>query len=219
MPTADRRRQDLHLQDPRGGQVPRRLAADRGRRGGELERRSSSRPKGVLSPRESHYMMVDKVEAPDPTTVVFHLKFATNAFLPALADPFSFIYQKAILDKDPHWYEKNILGLGPVQVRRATRSASRSRGCATPTIITRGCPISTASPAIYADKQAVRVDAHPQRPRGDRVPRLSADGPRRAGRRARRQDRGAEQRLELRQLSSNPTTRKNRSTMSACAAR
>src|SRR5215472_12775531 len=36
-------------------------------------------PEGFLSPRESHYTMVDKVEAPDPTTVVFHLKFATNA--------------------------------------------------------------------------------------------------------------------------------------------
>src|SRR5262245_661451 len=40
---------------------------------------------GVLSPRESHYMMVDRVEAIDPTTVVFRLKFATGAFLPALA--------------------------------------------------------------------------------------------------------------------------------------
>ena len=35
-------------------------------------------PEGVLSPRESHYMMVDTVEAPDPTTVVFHLKFAES---------------------------------------------------------------------------------------------------------------------------------------------
>ena len=34
-------------------------------------------PKGILSPRESHYVMVDTIEAPDPTTVVFHLKFAT----------------------------------------------------------------------------------------------------------------------------------------------
>src|SRR6516225_2704243 len=38
-------------------------------------------PEGVLSPRESHYVMVDTVEAPEPTTVVFHLKFATSAFL------------------------------------------------------------------------------------------------------------------------------------------
>src|SRR5437879_1880762 len=43
-------------------------------------------PEGVLSPRESHYMMVGTVEALDPTTVVLHLKFATGPFLPALAD-------------------------------------------------------------------------------------------------------------------------------------
>ena len=58
-------------------------------------------PKGVLSPRQSWYTMVDTVEASDPTTVIFHLQFATNAFLPALADPFTFIYKKEVLDKDP----------------------------------------------------------------------------------------------------------------------
>src|ERR1700716_3182827 len=70
-------------------------------------------PDGVSSARESYFIMVDKVEATDPSTVVFRLKFATNAFLPALADPFAWIYKKEILDKDPHWYEKNVLGSGP----------------------------------------------------------------------------------------------------------
>src|SRR6266478_1523836 len=65
-------------------------------------------PEGVASARQSNFVMVDKVEAPDPTTVVFRLKFATDAFLPALADPYAFIYKKAIIDKDPRWYEKNI---------------------------------------------------------------------------------------------------------------
>src|SRR5437899_12107729 len=49
-------------------------------------------PEGVTSARQSHFMMVDKVDAPDPQTVVFGLKFATSAFLPALADPFTWIY-------------------------------------------------------------------------------------------------------------------------------
>src|SRR3954468_11501475 len=40
-------------------------------------------PEGVLSPRSSDFEMVDKVEAPDPATVVFRLKFATTAFMPA----------------------------------------------------------------------------------------------------------------------------------------
>src|SRR5207342_1735240 len=70
-------------------------------------------PAGVTSARESYFIMVDKVEAPDASTVVFHLKFATGAFLPALADPFAWIYKKEVLDRDPHWYEKNIMGSGP----------------------------------------------------------------------------------------------------------
>ncbi len=44
-------------------------------------------PAGVLSPRVSNFMMVDKVEAPDAQTVVFHLKFATEAFLPGDRQP------------------------------------------------------------------------------------------------------------------------------------
>jgi len=55
-------------------------------------------PEGVLSPRSSDFEMVDKIEAPDPSTVVIRLKYATSAFLPALADPFAFIYQKKVLD-------------------------------------------------------------------------------------------------------------------------
>src|SRR5262249_8816144 len=74
-------------------------------------------PDGLISARRGYYSMVDKIEAPDAKTVVFHLKFATAAFLPALADPYAFIYQKALLDKDPHWYEKNIRGSGALRFK------------------------------------------------------------------------------------------------------
>src|SRR6185312_2893843 len=67
-------------------------------------------PKGVSSARQNNFVMVDRIEDPDDTTVIFKLKFATLTFMPALADPFSFIYSKAVLDKDMHWYEKNIMG-------------------------------------------------------------------------------------------------------------
>ena len=70
-------------------------------------------PEGAISARQSTFMMDAKVEAPDPTAVVFRLHFATTAFLPALADPYAFIYKKEILDKDPRWFEKNIMGSGP----------------------------------------------------------------------------------------------------------
>jgi peptide/nickel transport system substrate-binding protein len=115
-------------------------------------------PEGVLSPRESHYMMVDTVEAPDPTTVVFHLKFATSAFLPALADPYSWIYKKATLDKDPRWYEKNILGSGPFKFAGYEIGQS-IKGERNPDYYHNGLPHLDGFTAIYADKQAVRVDA------------------------------------------------------------
>jgi peptide/nickel transport system substrate-binding protein len=115
-------------------------------------------PEGVLSARESHYIMVDKVEAPDPTTVVFRLKFATGAFLPALADPFAWIYQKAILDKDPRWYEKNIMGSGPFKFAGYDTGQS-IKGVRNPDYYHPGQPYLDGFIAIFAPKQAVRVDA------------------------------------------------------------
>src|SRR5262249_19036127 len=47
-------------------------------------RKIISPPEGVSSARQSYYSIVDKLETPDPATVVFRLKFATGAFLPAL---------------------------------------------------------------------------------------------------------------------------------------
>jgi len=110
-------------------------------------------PEGLTSARQSFYVMVDKVEAPDPSTVVFRLKFATTAFLPALADPFTWIYKKAILDKDPHWYEKNILGSGPFKF------AEYQTGVRNPDYYHKGLPYLDSLTGIYADKQAVRVEA------------------------------------------------------------
>jgi len=68
---------------------------------------------GVLSVRQNWWSVVDAVETPDSTTVVFRLKFANTSFLPSLADPFAFIYPKAILDKDPRWFEQHVMGSGP----------------------------------------------------------------------------------------------------------
>jgi peptide/nickel transport system substrate-binding protein len=121
-------------------------------------------PEGVLSARESHYVMVDTVEAPDPTTVVFHLKFATNAFLPALADPYNWIYKKETLDRDPRWYEKNILGSGPFKFVDYQVGQS-IKGVKNHDYYHKGLPYLDGFTGIYADKQAVRVDAI----RADRV--------------------------------------------------
>ena len=115
-------------------------------------------PEGVLSARVSNYLMVDKVEAPDPATVVFRLKFVTGAFLPALANPFNWIYKKAILDKDPHWYEKNILGTGPFKFA-GYETGQSIKGVRNPDYYQKGLPYLDGFTGIYADKQATRVDA------------------------------------------------------------
>jgi peptide/nickel transport system substrate-binding protein len=115
-------------------------------------------PEGVISTRQRNYSMVDRIEASDTSTVVFHLKFPTGAFLPALADPMSWIYEKAKLDKDPHWYEKNIDGTGPFKF--AGYEAGQSiKGVRNPDYYRAGLPYLDGFTGLYADKQAVRVDA------------------------------------------------------------
>jgi len=115
-------------------------------------------PEGVVSARQSYFIMVDKVEAPDPTTVVFRLKFASNAFLPGLADPFAVIYKKEILDRDPHWYEKNVMGSGPFKFAGYDLGQS-IKGVRDPNYYHKGQPYLDGFTAIYAPKQAVRIDA------------------------------------------------------------
>jgi peptide/nickel transport system substrate-binding protein len=115
-------------------------------------------PEGVSSARESWYAMVEKVEAPDATTVVFHLKYATSAFLPALADPYTMIYEKKILDKDPHWYEKNEMGSGPFWFESYDLGQS-IKGKRNPNYYHKGEPYLDGFVGIFSPKQAVRVDA------------------------------------------------------------
>src|SRR5205814_413690 len=97
-------------------------------------------PEGVISARGAGYAaMIDSIEATGPSTVTFGLKQATNAFLPALADPFAFIYRKAVLDKDPHWYEKNIQGSGPFKLE-AYETGPSIRGVRNPDYYQPGFP-------------------------------------------------------------------------------
>ncbi len=70
-------------------------------------------PKGVPSARKAFFTSVKSVSAPDASTVVFKLKYASGAFVPALANPYNWIYSKADLDKHGYkWHAKNINGSG-----------------------------------------------------------------------------------------------------------
>ena len=113
---------------------------------------------GVASARQPYFVMVDFVSAPDARTVVFKLKFATSAFLPALADPFVYIYKKEILDRDPHWYEKNVMGSGPFRFVEYQIGQSM-KGERNPDYYHPGLPYLDGFTAIFAPKQSVIIDA------------------------------------------------------------
>jgi len=70
-------------------------------------------PPGTRSNRQGEYLCVEAVEAPDPSTVVFRLKWPSVSFLASLASPFNWIYRADILARDIHWYETHIMGTGP----------------------------------------------------------------------------------------------------------
>src|SRR6185369_7166340 len=111
------------------------------------------------SARSANYKpFVEKVENPDPKTVVFRLKFATTAFIPAIADPFNFIYKKEILDKDQHWYEKNIMGSGPFKF--VSYDAGQSiKGERFADYHHKGLPYLDGIEGIFAPKEATRIAA------------------------------------------------------------
>lgn len=115
-------------------------------------------PKGVLSARQGWYSVVESVEAPDPSTIIFRLKFAATTFLPSLADPHSVIYPKVILDKDPHWFEKNVLGSGPFRFTGYTIGQSIT-GERNNDYYHRGLPYLDKIIGLYAPKQSVRLSA------------------------------------------------------------
>src|ERR1700676_3604208 len=102
--------------------------------------------------------MIQSVEAPDAKIVVFRLKYATSAFIPALADPYAFLYKKEILDRDLRWFEKNIMGSGPVRFTEYQVGQSIS-GVRNPDYYQRGLPYLDGFTGIFADKQSVRVSA------------------------------------------------------------
>jgi peptide/nickel transport system substrate-binding protein len=69
-------------------------------------------PAGMKSSRRTTYLAVEVVEAPDPSTVRFRLKWPESSFLLNLASPWNFIYKADTLAKDMRWYETHVNGTG-----------------------------------------------------------------------------------------------------------
>jgi peptide/nickel transport system substrate-binding protein len=70
-------------------------------------------PQGVGSTRKGQYAVVDTIRAPDKYEVQFRLKESSGSFISSLLSPYNFVYKAEIIAKDPHWYEKNVMGTGP----------------------------------------------------------------------------------------------------------
>lgn len=70
-------------------------------------------PAGVVSLRKGEYVGMQSVDAPDPDTIVFRLKYPMSSLLSSLASPFNWVYKADLLAKDLHFYETNIMGTGP----------------------------------------------------------------------------------------------------------
>ncbi len=115
-------------------------------------------PEGVASARKAFFVMVEKVSAADDHTVVFDLKYPSGAFIPALANPYNFIYAKAKLDQDIHWYEKNVMGSGPFVFKERQPGALIS-GERNADYYHEGKPYLDGFEAIFAKKQSLRVQA------------------------------------------------------------
>jgi peptide/nickel transport system substrate-binding protein len=72
-----------------------------------------SPPAGVKSLRKAAYAAVEAVEAKDPHTVIFRLKWPESSFLLNLSSPWNWIYRADLIAKDPRWHETHINGTGP----------------------------------------------------------------------------------------------------------
>src|SRR5258705_4746605 len=83
-----------------------------------------SPPDGVRSVRKNAYAAVTSVEAPEPGTVVFKLKFPSASLLENLASPWNVIYPKKYLDKDPNYFKANVMGSGPFRFKNYTRGST-----------------------------------------------------------------------------------------------
>ena len=81
-------------------------------------------PAGVRSIRKNAYTAITAVEAPDPGTVVFKLKFPSASLLANLASPWNVIYPKKYLDQDPNYFKTHVVGSGPFKFKSYTRGST-----------------------------------------------------------------------------------------------
>jgi len=115
-------------------------------------------PQGVASDRQGQYVVVEAVQAPDPYTVVFRLKWPAASFLASVGSPWNWIYKADILAKDMRWYEKNVMGTGPFTFVEHVKG-SHWVGKKNPNYWDKGKPYLDGYRAIFIRDSAAQVAA------------------------------------------------------------
>jgi peptide/nickel transport system substrate-binding protein len=115
-------------------------------------------PTGVTSPRKAVYRQVASVDTPNPATVRITLKQPSPAMLTFLASPWNYIYKAELLEKDPHWYKKNVMGTGPFKLGEYV-PGSHVVGQKNPDYFVKGLPYLDGFRALFIIDGAARVAA------------------------------------------------------------
>src|SRR5437773_2224508 len=115
-------------------------------------------PLGVASERKGAYVNVEAIEAPDPYTLVFRLKWPQGSFLSSLASPWNWIYKADILAKDMRWYETHVMGTGPFVFVEHVKG-SHWVGKKNPNYWDKGKPYLDGYRAIFIKDSAAQVSA------------------------------------------------------------
>jgi len=115
-------------------------------------------PAGVASDRQGQYLVVEAVQAPDPYTVVFRLKWPSASFLASVASPWNWIYKADLLAKDMRWYETNVMGTGPFLFVEHQKG-SHWVGKKNPSYWDKGKPYLDSYRAIFIKDSAAQVAA------------------------------------------------------------
>src|SRR5467141_1643436 len=115
-------------------------------------------PAGVISMRKGAYQAVEVVEAPEPHTVRFRLKWPEASFLVSLASPFNWIFKADILARDIRWYETNVMGTGPFKFVEHVKG-SHWIGKKNPDYWDKGRPYLDGYRAIFISSNSAQVAA------------------------------------------------------------
>src|SRR5213594_1369117 len=115
-------------------------------------------PANVISMRKGAYTAIEVIEAPDPHTVVFRLKWPQASFLTNLASPYNWIFKADILAKDVRWYETNVMGTGPFKFVEHVKG-SHWVGKKNPDYWDKGKPYLDGYRALFISSSSAQVAA------------------------------------------------------------